>query len=416
LPDFTDRPILHDERIRQKLYHPVLNWPCQSIPAHPTEIFQTGDAPQMTDTSALFRPLHVKSLDLPNRIVMAPMTRNMAPGGIPGAANAAYYRRRAEADVGLILSEGTVIDRPASRNEPNVPFFHGEAALAGWKQVIDAVHAAGGRMGPQLWHTGATFGQSGWDPGIPVESPSGLMAPGKERGKAMSEEDVADTIAAFARAAADARDAGFDMVELHGAHGYLIDEFFWAETNKRSDRYGGETIADRSRLAVEIVSAVRKAVGPDYPVGIRVSQWKQQDYEARLAGTPDAMASWLVPLVEAGADILHCSQRRFWEPEFPELDGEGGLNFAGWARKLTGATTISVGSVGLSNDFIAGFSGESANPAGLDRLVERMERDEFDLIAVGRALLSDPRWAAKIRGGQIQDLHDFDPASLAELV
>ena len=129
------------------------------------------------DTSVLFRPFRIKSLELKNRIVMAPMTRYSAPGGIPGDANVTYYRRRAEGGVGLILSEGTVVDRPASRNESGIPFFHGEAALAGWKHVIDAVHAAGGRMGPQIWHTGSTVAPSGWQPDAPVESPSGLLAP-----------------------------------------------------------------------------------------------------------------------------------------------------------------------------------------------------------------------------------------------
>jgi 2,4-dienoyl-CoA reductase-like NADH-dependent reductase (Old Yellow Enzyme family) len=342
------------------------------------------------------------------------MTRSFAPAGVPGPANAAYYRRRAEGGVGLILSEGTVIDRPASRNEPGIPFFHGEAALAGWKSVIDAVHAVGGRMGPQIWHTGATPGMSGWDPGVPVESPSGLVAPGTPRGVAMSEEAIADTIAAFARAAADARRLGFDVVELHGAHGYLIDEFFWAGTNRRDDRYGGATIVERTRFAAEVIAAVRAAVGADFPIIIRLSQWKPQDYSARLVESPEEMARWLEPLVAAGADILHCSQRRFWEAEFPEIDGESGLNFAGWAKKLTGAATISVGSVGLSGDVISAFSGESSTTVGLDRLIERLERDEFDMIAVGRALLSDPQWAAKVRAGGA-GLRGFEPSALAHL-
>lgn len=374
----------------------------------------------MIETSAadvLFRPFTLRSLELGNRIVMAPMTRSSAPAGIPGPANAAYYRRRAEGGVGLILSEGTVIDRPASRNEANIPFFHGEAALAGWQRVIEEVHAAGGRMGPQLWHTGAVKSfMTDWVPEAPVESPSGLDAPDKPRGVAMTDADIADTIAAFARAAADAKRLGFDIVELHGAHGYLIDQFFWAGTNLRADRYGGPTIRERARFAAEIVAAVRAAVGPNFPIAIRLSQWKQQDFAARLAATPDRMADWLKPLVEAGADLLHCSQRRFWEPEFPEVDGEAGLNFAGWAKKLTGAATISVGSVGLSGDFMAAFSGESSSKAGLDRLIERMERDEFDLIAVGRALLGDPRWAAKVRAGDADALHGFEASALAELV
>jgi len=101
----------------------------------------------MTTSDALFRPFQLGSLSLANRIVMAPMTRTFAPEGVPRPTNAAYYRRRAEGGVGLILSEGTVINRPSSRNEPTIPFFHGEAALAGWKSVIDAVHVAGGKMG-----------------------------------------------------------------------------------------------------------------------------------------------------------------------------------------------------------------------------------------------------------------------------
>jgi 2,4-dienoyl-CoA reductase-like NADH-dependent reductase (Old Yellow Enzyme family) len=368
-------------------------------------------------SDVLFRPFSIGTLSLPNRIVMSPMTRSSAPEGVPGPANAAYYRRRAEGGVGLILSEGTVISRPASRNDPGIPFFHGEAALAGWKGVIDAVHGAGGRMGPQLWHTGAVKSfLTEWTPDKPVESPSGLDAPGVERGVAMTEADIADTIAAFAKAAEDAKRLGFDLVELHGAHGYLIDQFFWAGTNRRGDRYGGTTIGERARFAAEIIAAVRAAVGPGFPIGIRLSQWKQQDYTVRLAESPKEMAEWLEPLVSAGADILHCSQRRFWDPEFPEIDGESGLNLAGWAKKLTGAATISVGSVGLSGDFISAFNGESSSSVSLDQLIARMEREEFDLIAVGRALLADPRWASKIRAGDVGALRGFEPSALAELV
>ncbi len=368
-------------------------------------------------TESLFRPFKLRSLSLPNRIVMAPMTRSFAPGGIPGPSNASYYRKRAEGGVGLILSEGTVIDRPASRNDPGIPFFHGEASLAGWKRVIDEVHQAGGHMGPQLWHTGAVKSfQTDWEPESGIESPSGLAAPDAPRGGAMKDSDVADTIAAFAKAAGAAKRLGFVTIELHGAHGYLIDQFFWSGTNHRTDRYGGATIGERARFAAEIIAAVRQEVGPDFPIIIRLSQWKQQDYTARLADTPDLMAQWLQPLVDAGADILHCSQRRFWEPEFPEIDGENGLNFAGWAKKLTGAATMSVGSVGLSGDFMAAFGGEQSTSVGIERLIERMERNEFDLIAVGRALISNPYWVEKVRANDVAELRGFQAAALAELV
>jgi 2,4-dienoyl-CoA reductase-like NADH-dependent reductase (Old Yellow Enzyme family) len=227
----------------------------------------------------------------------------------------------------------------------------------------------------------------------------------------MTPEEVADAIAAFASAAADARRLGFDAVELHGAHGYLIDQFFWDGTNLRSDDFGGADVRGRARFAAEIVKAVRAAVGPDFPVIIRVSQWKQQDFTARLAHTPAEMEAWLRPLVDAGVDIIHCSQRRFWEAEFEGSD----LNFAGWVRKLLGVPTITVGSVGLTGDFIGGFAGESSKPASLDELIRRLERDEFDLVAVGRALLQDPHWAEKVREGRSAELLDFDRAAMMAL-
>jgi 2,4-dienoyl-CoA reductase-like NADH-dependent reductase (Old Yellow Enzyme family) len=369
------------------------------------------------DTSILFQPFQIKNLSLKNRIVMAPMTRSFSPKGVPGENVAAYYRRRAEADVGLILSEGTVIGRPAAKNMEGIPDFHGAEALGGWKHVIDAVHAAGGKMGPQIWHVGAVAsGLTDWLPDGKIESPSGLVAPDKPRGEAMSEKDIADTIAAFAASAAEAKRLGFDMLELHGAHGYLIDQFFWSGTNLRKDGYGGATLPERSRFAAEVVKAVRAAVGADFVIALRVSQWKQQDYKTRLAETPEAMNAWLAPLVDAGVDLLHCSQRRFWEPEFPEQDGAEGLNFAGWAKKLTGAATISVGSVGLDSDMMAAFSGQGSKPASLEGLVHRMERKEFDLIAVGRALLGDPQWASKVKAGDMGGLQDFSPAAMAALV
>jgi 2,4-dienoyl-CoA reductase-like NADH-dependent reductase (Old Yellow Enzyme family) len=369
------------------------------------------------DPAVLFQPLTIGSMQLANRIVMAPMTRGFAAEGLPGQQHADYYRARAAGGTGLILTEGTVIDRPASRNEPGIPFFHG-SALAGWSDVVTAVHNAGGAIAPQIWHSGSVKSMTAgdWEPEQAVESPSALIGPGMSRGTAMSAEDIADTVAAFASAAADAKALGFDAVEVHGAHGYLVDQFFWAGTNLRKDCYGGPTLKERARFAAEVVSAIRAVVGPDFPLILRVSQWKQQDLSVRLAESPEAMAEWLVPLVEAGANVLHCSQRRFWTPEFPELDGETGLNFAGWAKKLTGATTISVGSVGLAGDFIGTFTEEGSEPAGIDGLVERMERDEFDLIAVGRALISEPDWASKVRAGRFGELQRFERAALAKLV
>jgi 2,4-dienoyl-CoA reductase-like NADH-dependent reductase (Old Yellow Enzyme family) len=364
------------------------------------------------ELSALFQPIAIKSLRLPNRIVMAPMTRYFSPNGVPTPDVAAYYRRRAAGGVGLLISEGTAIDRPAAVYDSDIPHLHGQNALAGWKAVIDGVHAAGGRMAPQLWHVGAMADPartSHWTSRL--ESPSGFTAPGKTLGVIMSERDIADTISAFAVGAANARRLGFDCVELHGAHSYLLDQFFWEATNHRTDAYGGATLPERARFAAEVVRAVRLAVGEDFVVSLRLSQWKQQDFTVKLAATPTALEAWLGPLADAGVDIFHCSQRRFWEPEFEGSD----LNFAGWAKKLTGKRTITVGSVGLDNDLLAMFAGESSKPSSLQHLLARLEREEFDLVAVGRALLGDSLWAAKIRAGRAQDLQGFNPQSLARL-
>jgi 2,4-dienoyl-CoA reductase-like NADH-dependent reductase (Old Yellow Enzyme family) len=366
-------------------------------------------------TNSLFTPFALKSLQLKNRIVMAPMTRSFSPNGVPGADVAAYYRRRAEGQVGLILSEGTVVERPASSNDPNIPHFYGEQALAGWQRVIEEVHAGGGKMGPQLWHMGVmNHHNSGWKPAEPFEGPSGLLKPGAPTGKVMTEEDIADTIAAFGQAAADTKRLGFDCLELHGAHGYLIDQFFWQGLNQRTDSYGGPTLPDRSRLAVELVREVRRQVGEDFVISLRLSQWKQQDYEVKLAHTPQEMEEWLTPLAEAGVDIFHCSQRRFWEPEFTDQDSD--LNFAGWVKKLTGQTTITVGSVGLSGEFLAGFAGEASEPRALDELLRRLDRQEFDLVAVGRQLIVDPNWVEKIEHGRSTELKGYSREALQTLV
>ena len=159
----------------------------------------------------LFRPFTYKGLNLPNRVVMAPMTRSFSPNGIVTEDVAQYYRRRAEGAVGLIISEGTGVDRPASLNDPNIPRFHGAQELAGWRRVVDEVHDAGGLMAPQLWHVGAVrTREKDWQPPGAYDSPSGLSRPDKSLGVPMSDEDIADAIRAFADAALAAKRSNFD--------------------------------------------------------------------------------------------------------------------------------------------------------------------------------------------------------------
>jgi 2,4-dienoyl-CoA reductase-like NADH-dependent reductase (Old Yellow Enzyme family) len=366
----------------------------------------------MTDVSPLFQPFKLKGMELKNRIAMAPMTRSRSPSWAPNDDNVAYYRRRAEGDVGLILSEGTLIRRKGASNDANIPLFWGEEPLAGWKRVIDAVHAAGGKMGPQIWHQGMSRKPgTGHFPDAPSDGPSGITLTGKKIDEEPSEAEVLDMAQAYADAAADAKRLGFDCIELHGAHAYLIDEFFWEVTNQRTDRFGG-TIEKRAEFAAEAIRRCRAAVG-DLPIIIRLSQWKSVDYNAKIAVTPQEMERWLKVLVDAGVDAIHCSQRRIWEPEFPEIDGPAGLNFAGWTKKLTGLPTISVGSVGLTSEFTGAFRGEGSKAGNFDNAIERLAKGEYDMVAVGRAILQDPEWVLKVKAGKFDELRDYDAAALA---
>ena len=230
----------------------------------------------------------------------------------------------------------------------------------------------------------------------------------------MTQADIDEATTAFIQAAVDSEKVGFDAIELHGAHGYLLDQFFWEGTNERDDQYGG-SLENRVRFACDIVKGIRAKVSADFPIIFRFSQWKQQDYSARLAPTPEALGEFLQHLVDAGVDIFHCSQRRFWEPEFEGSD----LNLAGWTKKLTGKPAITVGSVSLDADFLpegGDIAFKDAKISGLDNLVERLESDEFDLVAVGRALIANPDWSNKVKDGQLSSLTPFDKSMLMKLI
>ena len=365
---------------------------------------------------SLFHPFQWGSSELKNRVVMAPMTRSQSPGKVPGENVAAYYRRRAAGGTGLIITEGTNPDHPPATAYPNVPGFYGEAGLAGWKRVVDEVHATGGAIIPQLWHCGS-FRQLGMepDPEVPGIGPSSVAHPfyegTGEPPHEMTQTDIDETIASIVRSAVSARELGFDGLELHSAHGYVIDQFFWDVTNQRRDRYGGSP-ENRLTFAVELIRAVRAAGGPNFPIVLRFSQWKLGDYDCKMLKDPSDLERFLLPLASAGVDVFHASTRRFNDPEFQGSD----LNLAGWTKKITGLPTITVGSVGLDCEFLrSAYQGEGAGRVGIDDLIRRLENDEFDLVAVGRALLSDPAWANKVREGREDEIVAFEPQYMTEL-
>lgn len=366
------------------------------------------------NNSALFTPYELKNLTLPNRVVMAPMTRMACENYVPGEQNAAYYRKFAENDVGLIITECTFVDHPGANAYPGAPAFYGENALAGWKSVVDAVHDAGGKIIPQIWHAGPKHSpEVGPDEGQPGFGPDEIISDGILHTRRMSQGDIDAAITAFADAAKTARELGFDGVEIHGAHSFLIDAFLWQGSNHRTDAYGG-SIENRVRFAVEVVSAVRHAVGDDFLISFRFSQWKQEDYEARIAQSPEELSRYLLSLACAGVDVFHPSTRRFWEPAFDDSP----LSLAAWTRKITGCPVIAVGSVGIDSPLdLSIFMGADfeTHPASIDGVNEALKRSDFDLIAVGRALLGDPGWIAKISGNIDEPVSPFTRDKLASL-
>jgi len=368
-------------------------------------------------STRLFQPIKFGKAELNNRIVMAPMTRNKSPKGVPGENVAAYYRSRAAGGVGLIITEGTYIGHPAANGYADVPAFHGEQALAGWKKVVKEVHAAGGKIIPQIWHVGAarTPGIEP-DPSIPGFGPMQIDSDGKAIVKGMTKDDIDHAVNAYAEAAENAETLGFDGVEIHGAHGYLIDQFLWEGSNQRTDEYGG-SLQNRCRFALEVVKAVRAKVSADFPVVFRFSQWKLGDYHAKIAHTPQELALILKPLADAGVDFFHASTRKLWQPAFEGSDD----SLAAWTKKLSGKPVIAVGSVGLEKEFRVGhFTREESPDANIQidvkQLDDGIEQSLFDLVAVGRALLADPNWPNKLKAGKTSDLISFNVKALDELV
>ncbi|KUI00186.1 12-oxophytodienoate reductase [Mycolicibacterium acapulense] len=358
----------------------------------------------------LFQPFTVRSLTVPNRFAMAPMTRQASPDGVPGPDVAEYYRRRAAGGVGLIITEGIRLPDPAAGYPSSIPTIAGDEVLAGWRRVVGAVHREGGTIAAQLWHQGVQRDDA--DGVVPV-GPSGVDGHGRPRGRALEIRELGRLADLYAESAANAREVGFDAIELHGAHGYLLDEFFWTRTNLRTDKYGG-ALGSRTRFPAEVVAAVREAVGPDFPIIFRFSQWKGTDYGATIADDPTELQELLSPLVDAGVDVLHPSTRRHYVPAFGDYDRE--LSLAGWTKKVTGLPVIAVGSVGLETQFRSEKQGEVIQPAPVDRLVEQFDADEFDIVAIGRALLADPAWVNRLRRGELDRFVGYDPeTALAKL-
>jgi 2,4-dienoyl-CoA reductase-like NADH-dependent reductase (Old Yellow Enzyme family) len=369
----------------------------------------------------LLTPYELGPVTLRNRIVMAPMTRYFATNGVLAPQAVEYYTRRART-VGLIITEG-IAPCLIGAEEARVPNLLSRAAIDAWKDVVHGVHSVGGSIFAQLWHSGIRRNTSASaETSAPSLGPSDRypelraehdQAAGRQRvGRAMTERELRDTIDAFATSASAAMESGFDGIELHGAHGYLLDQFFWSMSNNREDSYG-KSFQGRLRLGVEVVKAVKAATRPGFPIGLRFSQWKLPDYyDIKMLETPRMLEQFLVPFVEAGADFFHASTRRFWEPAF---EGSA-LNLAGWTKKISGKTSIMVGSIGLGTPLdVATISEISSAQNNTMEAAAMILAGTVDLAAVGRALIADPDWAATLSEAATRPGVAFSGEMLARL-
>ena len=368
-------------------------------------------------TDVLFQPLAFGKAQARNRLAMAPMTRKRAPGGIPTEAVAAYYRRRADGGIGLIFSEGSFIDHPSAqahsgRSYTDIPRFFGREALLGWERVLGGVHQAGTLFVPQLWHVGEVrrLGMPE-EPTVPGYGPHEIIEDGKVVVKAMDPRACETIAESYARCAISAQEMGCDGIALHGAHGYLLDQFLWPKSNARDDALGG-AMENRCRFACLVIERIRDSVAPDFPIVFRFSQWKMSDYNARIAETPGELKIMLQRLVAAGVDWFDVSTRRFWEPAF-DTDPR---SLAAWTRALSGKPVIAVGSIGLDQPHHSKLFRDKFNidaqVVELDNLVTAMTRGDFDMAAVARAILADPEWVEKVRSGRMAKIRPFERTDL----
>jgi 2,4-dienoyl-CoA reductase-like NADH-dependent reductase (Old Yellow Enzyme family) len=365
----------------------------------------------MTDKQKLFAAVKIGAVTLDNRIGLAPMTRTSASSeGEATEQMVSYYKKFAEGGFGLIISEGVYPDDKYSQGYLDQPGIIDEEQVQAWKKVTDAVHEAGSKTFVQLMHAGAlSQGNRFVDQSI---APSAVQPKGEQLGfyggegkfpepKAASKDEITEVIKGFVESAKRAKEAGFDGIEIHGANGYILDQFLTDYTNQRTDEYGGST-ENRVRLAVEVSKAVREAVGQDFTVGIRISQGKVNDYTHKWAdGEKDAEIIFGA-LSNAGLDYIHVTEYEAWQPAFPSGEGmnatdsafgDGGPTLAALAKKYGKLPVIANGGLG--------------DP---EKAAELIEKEEADIVTIGKAALANQDWANKVKNGE--SLAEFKPEEI----
>lgn len=341
----------------------------------------------MNSLSHILSPITIKSMTLANRVVMPPMGTNLGKAdGTVSPENLAYMKRRAKGEPGLIITEITGV-HPGGIVSPNQLGAYEDRFIPGLKKLVSVAHEAGTKIAMQIHHAGREshfLGSQGKAMG-PSAIPSIVF---RTTPREMTLEDIQVAIAAFGSAAARAREAGFDAVEIHCAHGYLLTQFLSTLSNRRTDEYGGATLKKRSRFVVEVIEEVRREVGPDFPISLRIST----EESIRGGYTADDMQTILPDMVRAGADLIHSSFGTHGSPAgITQAPAEYGPGFNVWlARKVKDVVEVPVIAVGRFTD-----------PAQADEVIGR---GDADLTAFGRQFLADPDFLIKAKAGRSTDI------------
>lgn len=354
----------------------------------------------MPDTSfpnpGLFTPLQLGSLSLPNRVIMAPLTRSRTPDSVPGTLQQVYYGQRASA--GLIISEATNIS-PTARGYAYTPGIWTDEQEAGWKGVVEAVHAKGGRIALQLWHVGRVSHELVQPDGQPPVAPSALKGEGAvcfvefEDGtagehptstpRALETEEIPGIVEDYRQAAIRTKRAGFDMIEVHAANAYLLNQFLATGTNLRTDQYGG-SLENRARLVLEVVDAVAEVFGPER-VGIRLTPFIE--LFGLTDDEPEEMACYLADeLSRRGLAYLH-----FNEPNWAGGDITFPEGFRDKMRQRFKGRLIYCGNYDA------------------ERAQARLDDDTADAVAFGRPFIANPDLPERLRLGAT--LNEPDPGT-----
>jgi len=341
----------------------------------------------MDSLSHVLSPLKIKSLELTNRVVMPPMGTNLGNAdGTVSAETIAYLKRRAQGGPGLIITEITAV-HPLGVVTPNQLGAYDDRFIPGLKQLVAVAHEAGCKTAMQIHHAGReSFFLLNEGKAIgPSAVPSIIY---RTAPREMTIADIQEAIAAFGAAAARGKETGFDGVEIHCAHGYLLTQFLSVLANQRTDQYGGSTLAERSRFVIEVIEEVRRRIGPDFPLSVRIST------EESIKGgyTADEMQTILPDMVRAGADIIHASFGTHGSPAgITSAPPEYEPGFNAWlARKVKEVVDVPVIAVGRFTD-----------PAQADEVIAR---GDADLVAFGRQFLADPDFLLKAKAGRSADI------------